>query len=153
MPTGSTLCCDASQLNPEEGGKSWERLGSPSLFDLLLFFPSPTPPPEISGSVRMVQVGYVTTICFSCFLIRCVMVSAAPTFTFPLSEWLELSISIYVGRQSISVPSTLFILQMCFNAFDKAADLDVLNHPVLNFLYYLVRRSENLHIYDFALTI
>lgn len=27
---------------------------------------------------------------------------------------------------------------MCFNAFDKAADLDVLDHPILNFLYYLV---------------
>ncbi|KAL5187890.1 Tobamovirus multiplication protein 3 [Glycine soja] len=45
------------------------------------------------------KVGYVTTICFSCFLIRCVM--------------------------------------MCFNAFDKAADLDVLDHPILNFIYYL----------------
>lgn len=31
------------------------------------------------------------------------------------------------------------MLQMCFNAFDKAADLDVLSHPILNFLYYLVR--------------
>ena len=27
---------------------------------------------------------------------------------------------------------------MCFNAFDQAADLDVLDHPVLNFIYYLV---------------
>lgn len=33
----------------------------------------------------------------------------------------------------------LFVLQMCFNALDKAADLDVLNHPVLSFVYYLVR--------------
>ncbi|CAA7399140.1 unnamed protein product [Spirodela intermedia] len=49
---------------------------------------------------KLGEVGYVTTICFSCFLIRCVM--------------------------------------LCFNAFDKAADLDVLNHPVLNFLYYLL---------------
>lgn len=30
------------------------------------------------------------------------------------------------------------IVQMCFNAFDAAADLDVLDHPVLNFIYYLV---------------
>ena len=30
------------------------------------------------------------------------------------------------------------LLQMCFNAFDKAADLDVLDHPILNFIYYLV---------------
>ncbi|XP_022733047.1 tobamovirus multiplication protein 3-like isoform X2 [Durio zibethinus] len=28
--------------------------------------------------------------------------------------------------------------EVCFNAFDKAADLDVLNHPVLNFIYYLL---------------
>jgi len=27
---------------------------------------------------------------------------------------------------------------MCFNAFNKEADLDVLDHPVLNFFYYLV---------------
>jgi hypothetical protein len=29
-------------------------------------------------------------------------------------------------------------VQMCLNAFDKASDLDVLNHPILNFFYYLV---------------
>ncbi|CAN6300289.1 unnamed protein product, partial [Urochloa humidicola] len=28
--------------------------------------------------------------------------------------------------------------EMCLNAFDKAADLDVLNHPILNFFYYLL---------------
>jgi len=27
---------------------------------------------------------------------------------------------------------------MCFDAFDDAADLDVLDHPILNFIYYLV---------------
>ncbi|RZS08169.1 hypothetical protein BHM03_00039105 [Ensete ventricosum] len=26
----------------------------------------------------------------------------------------------------------------CFNAFDKTADIDVLNHPILNFTFYLV---------------
>ncbi|TKY59738.1 Tobamovirus multiplication protein 3 [Spatholobus suberectus] len=58
-------------------------------------------PVESKGRRKKLQeVGYVTTICFSCFLIRCVM--------------------------------------MCFNAFDKAADLDVLDHPILNFLYYLL---------------
>ncbi|EYU35537.1 hypothetical protein MIMGU_mgv1a0177171mg, partial [Erythranthe guttata] len=25
----------------------------------------------------------------------------------------------------------------CFNAFEAAADLDVLDHPILNFIYYL----------------
>ncbi|PAN51898.1 hypothetical protein PAHAL_9G628200 [Panicum hallii] len=49
---------------------------------------------------KLNEVGYVTTICFGCFLIRCVM--------------------------------------MCFSAFDKGADLDVLNHPILNFFYYLL---------------
>ncbi|MBA0666981.1 hypothetical protein Goklo_003335, partial [Gossypium klotzschianum] len=31
----------------------------------------------------------------------------------------------------------VYSIQMCFDAFDKAADLNVLNHPVLNFIYYL----------------
>ncbi|KAF6174657.1 hypothetical protein GIB67_006309 [Kingdonia uniflora] len=58
-------------------------------------------PVESKGQCKkLLEVGYVTTICFSCFLIRCFMI--------------------------------------CFNAFDKAADLDVLNHPILNFLYYLL---------------
>ncbi|XP_077247031.1 tobamovirus multiplication protein 3 [Tasmannia lanceolata] len=58
-------------------------------------------PLESKGRRKKLQeVGYVTTICFLCFLVRCVM--------------------------------------MCVTAFDKAADLDVLNHPILNFLYYLV---------------
>ncbi|KAK6931818.1 THH1/TOM1/TOM3 domain [Dillenia turbinata] len=58
-------------------------------------------PVESKGRRKKLQeVGYVTTICFSCFLIRCIM--------------------------------------MCFNAFDKAADLDVLDHPILNFIYYLL---------------
>ncbi|XP_064997405.1 tobamovirus multiplication protein 3-like [Musa acuminata AAA Group] len=46
------------------------------------------------------EVGYVTTVCFLCFMSRCIMV------------W--------------------------FNAFDKAADIDVLNHPILNFIFYLL---------------
>ncbi|XP_071722789.1 tobamovirus multiplication protein 3 [Rutidosis leptorrhynchoides] len=58
-------------------------------------------PVESKGRRKKLQeVGYVTTICFSCFLIRCIM--------------------------------------MCFNAFDKDADLDVLDHPILSFIYYLL---------------
>jgi len=58
-------------------------------------------PVESKGRRKKLQeVGYVTTICFSCFLIRCIL--------------------------------------MCFNAFDVAADLDVLNRPILNFFYYLL---------------
>lgn len=34
---------------------------------------------------------------------------------------------------------------MCFDAFDPAADLDLLDHPILNFIYYLVC----LHIFFF----
>lgn len=58
-------------------------------------------PVESKGRRKKLQeVGYVTTICFSCFLVRCVM--------------------------------------MFFNAFDIAANLDVLNHPILSFLYYML---------------
>ncbi|KAL9324849.1 hypothetical protein ACSQ67_005494 [Phaseolus vulgaris] len=58
-------------------------------------------PVESKGRRKKLQeVGYVTTICFLCFLVRCVM--------------------------------------MCFNAFDKDANLDVLDHPILNFIYYLI---------------
>ncbi|KAA8529946.1 hypothetical protein F0562_034450 [Nyssa sinensis] len=58
-------------------------------------------PVESKGRRKKLQeVGYVTTICFSCFLVRCIL--------------------------------------MCFNAFDETADLDVLDHPVLNFIYYLL---------------
>ncbi|KAK9074420.1 hypothetical protein SSX86_007018 [Deinandra increscens subsp. villosa] len=49
---------------------------------------------------KLHEVGWVTTICFACFLVRCIM--------------------------------------MCFNAFNKAANLDILEHPVLNFIYYLL---------------
>ncbi|XP_076927498.1 tobamovirus multiplication protein 3-like [Bidens hawaiensis] len=49
---------------------------------------------------KLHEVGYVTTICFTCFLFRCIM--------------------------------------MCFNAFDEAANLDLMEHPVLNFIYYLL---------------
>ncbi|KAL2946372.1 hypothetical protein AAZX31_20G010100 [Glycine max] len=58
-------------------------------------------PVESKGRCKKLQeVGYVTTICFLCFLVRCIV--------------------------------------MCFNAFDKNANLDVLDHPILNFIYYLV---------------
>ncbi|CAL5213908.1 unnamed protein product [Lathyrus oleraceus] len=58
-------------------------------------------PVESKGRRKKLQeVGYVTTICFSCFLIRCVM--------------------------------------MCFNALDKAANIDVLDHPILNLIYFLL---------------
>ncbi|KAJ3680388.1 hypothetical protein LUZ60_016666 [Juncus effusus] len=66
------------------------------LFLMLQHFPV-----ESKGRNKKIkEVVYVTTICFGCFSIRCIM--------------------------------------MCFNAFDIAADLDVMDHPVLNFFYYLL---------------
>ncbi|MFS7979203.1 hypothetical protein Hanom_Chr10g00924671 [Helianthus anomalus] len=49
---------------------------------------------------KLHEVGFVTGICCTCFLIRCVMVAIA--------------------------------------AFDKNADIHVLNHPILNFAYYMM---------------
>ncbi|KQK00796.1 hypothetical protein BRADI_3g51850v3 [Brachypodium distachyon] len=45
-----------------------------------------------------------------------------------------------VGRVA-AICSCCFLarcVMMCFNAFDKEADLDVLDHPILNFVYYLL---------------
>eukprot|EP01018_Ginkgo_biloba_P004973 Gb_13786 [translate_table: standard] len=49
---------------------------------------------------QLISVGFVTAICFTCFLIRCFVVA--------------------------------------LSAFDKNADLDVLDHPILNFIYYML---------------
>ncbi|KAF2574292.1 hypothetical protein F2Q70_00002429 [Brassica cretica] len=66
------------------------------LFLMLQSFPA-----ESNGRRKKLQeVGYVTIICSTCFLIRCIM--------------------------------------MCFAAFDEGANLDVLDHPILNFIYYLL---------------
>ncbi|XP_042394954.1 tobamovirus multiplication protein 3-like [Zingiber officinale] len=66
------------------------------LFLMLQHFPV-----ESRGRRKKLQeVGYVATICFLCFLVRCIM--------------------------------------MCLNAYDKDADLDVLDHPILNLTYYLL---------------
>lgn len=37
------------------------------------------------------------------------------------------------------VLSQYTVLQMCFSAYYESADLAVMNHPILNFSYYLVR--------------
>ncbi|KAJ4716891.1 tobamovirus multiplication protein 1-like [Melia azedarach] len=49
---------------------------------------------------KLYEVGFVSGICCTCFLIRCLVVA--------------------------------------ISAFDKNADLNVLNHPILNFLYYML---------------
>ncbi|KAK9989092.1 hypothetical protein SO802_029331 [Lithocarpus litseifolius] len=49
---------------------------------------------------KLYEVGFVTGICCTCFLIRCVM--------------------------------------LAFSAFDKGTDFDILDHPILNLIYYLL---------------
>ncbi|XP_030944394.1 tobamovirus multiplication protein 1-like isoform X1 [Quercus robur] len=49
---------------------------------------------------KLYEVGFVTGICCTCFLIRCVM--------------------------------------LAFSAFDKDTDFDILDHPILNLIYYLL---------------
>ncbi|GKV16041.1 hypothetical protein SLEP1_g26752 [Rubroshorea leprosula] len=66
-----------------------------------LFFMLRRFPIESKGRRKKLhEVGSVTAICFSCFLIRCFVV--------------------------------------VLSAFDKDASLDVLDHPVLNLIYYML---------------
>ncbi|TXG47066.1 hypothetical protein EZV62_026360 [Acer yangbiense] len=66
-----------------------------------LFFMLRRFPIESKGRRKKLhEVGSVTAICFTCFLIRCFVV--------------------------------------VLSAFDKDASLDVLNHPVLNMIYYML---------------
>ncbi|KAL8188981.1 hypothetical protein R6Q57_029501 [Mikania cordata] len=68
----------------------------PRLFVMLRRFPI-----ESRGRQKKLhEVGFVTGICCTCFLIRCVMVAIA--------------------------------------AFDKNADIHVVNHPILDFAYYMI---------------
>ncbi|XP_008802197.2 tobamovirus multiplication protein 1-like [Phoenix dactylifera] len=65
-----------------------------------LFFMLRRFPIESKGRQKKLnEVGFVTTICCTCFLVRCFVVS--------------------------------------LSAFDKDADLDVLDHPILNLIYYM----------------
>ncbi|KAF8765355.1 hypothetical protein HU200_008497 [Digitaria exilis] len=66
------------------------------LFLMLKYFPLDSK----GRQKKLREVGRVASICFCCFLVRCIM--------------------------------------MCFSAFNKEADLDVLDHPILNFFYYLL---------------
>lgn len=66
-----------------------------------LFFMLKRFPIESKGRRKKLhEVGSVTAICFTCFLIRCFVV--------------------------------------LLSAFDADASLDVLDHPVLNFIYYML---------------
>ncbi|CAK8531075.1 unnamed protein product [Lathyrus sativus] len=71
------------------------------IFGGRLFFMLKRFPIESKGRRKKLQeVGFVTVICFTCFLIRCVMV--------------------------------------LLSAFDSDASLDVMDHPILDFIYYMV---------------
>ncbi|ONK60681.1 uncharacterized protein A4U43_C08F21410 [Asparagus officinalis] len=66
-----------------------------------LFFMLRRFPIESKGRRKKLnEVGFVTGICCTCFLIRCIVVA--------------------------------------ISAFDKDADVDVLEHPVLNFIFYML---------------
>ncbi|WRX14118.1 THH1/TOM1/TOM3 domain - like 2 [Theobroma cacao] len=56
---------------------------------------------------KLLEVGCVTGICCTCFLIRCFVVT--------------------------------------LSAFDKNADLDVLDHPILNLIYYMVHMTSGVY--------
>ncbi|CAO2842564.1 unnamed protein product [Amaranthus hypochondriacus] len=67
-----------------------------SLFQMLRQFPI-----ESKGRrKKLYEVGSVAAICFTCFLVRCIMVLVS--------------------------------------AFDEDASLDVLDHPILDFIYYMI---------------
>ncbi|XP_072989847.1 tobamovirus multiplication protein 1-like [Typha latifolia] len=66
-----------------------------------LFFMLRSFPIESNGRRKKLnEVSLVTTICCTCFLVRCIMVA--------------------------------------ISAFDTDADVDVLDHPILNFIYYML---------------
>lgn len=82
-------CCNAFLLNPKVDARSYKRsvfCFTKKFFCIYLLFTSLLPLlyPELIYLIFLMQVGYVTTICFSCFLIRCVMVS--PLFFKNLSD-------------------------------------------------------------------
>eukprot|EP00850_Spirogloea_muscicola_P010910 SM000065S20259 [mRNA] locus=s65:585428:587671:- [translate_table: standard] len=63
---------------------------------------------------KLHEVGCVTAVCFTCFTIRAVM----------------------VGRLTVLSHLLLMAPHMAISALNESADLDVLDHPVLNAVYY-----------------
>ncbi|CAK9176697.1 unnamed protein product [Ilex paraguariensis] len=94
------------------------------------------------------KVGSVTAICFACFLIRCFMVrfrlSTAHYFWKDMFSLLMLKVKFkdLIGQMSMSFSACMMNsslhMQVVLSAFDSDASLDVLNHPVLNLIYYMV---------------
>ncbi|KAJ8769886.1 hypothetical protein K2173_008968 [Erythroxylum novogranatense] len=101
IPSSSIAITDAACFSTCWAGVSLVAALGFLLYGGRLFLMLQRFPVESKGRRKKLQeVGYVTTICSLCFLIRCIM--------------------------------------MCFDAFDQAADLEVLDHPVLNLIYYLL---------------
>lgn len=87
--TDYSWCCNAFLLNPKADGRSCKRCVfcfTRKFFYIYVVCSSLLPflYPELIYLIFLMQVGYVTTICFSCFLIRCVMVSP---FFFKEKKW------------------------------------------------------------------
>ncbi|KAJ4849820.1 hypothetical protein Tsubulata_040645, partial [Turnera subulata] len=70
---------------------------------------------------KLYEVACVTGICCTCFLIRSFVVRLNCLHAF-------LHIPILQGEYVLIILS----------AFDKNADLDVMDHPLLNLIYYMV---------------
>ncbi|KAF8377308.1 hypothetical protein HHK36_030683 [Tetracentron sinense] len=70
----------------------------------LYFFLRRLPTESRGRQKKLNEVGFIISICCTCFLIRCFVVA--------------------------------------LSAFDKDADVDVLNHPILNFIFYLASFSS-----------
>lgn len=82
--TDYSWCFNAFLSSPKVDVRSCKRY---SILYIYMVFPSLLPFLLLQVNLFLLfllQVGYVTTICFSCFLIRCVMVS--PHFLINLSD-------------------------------------------------------------------
>nr|GLL45691.1 tobamovirus multiplication protein 1-like isoform X1 [Ipomoea trifida] len=102
-----------------------------------LFFMLRRFPIESKGRRKKLhEVGSVTAICFTCFVIRCFVV----IFQFIFCTAIPLDIRFNLRNPSfrhVLLP-VLMSLQVVLSAFDSDASLDVLDHPVLNLIYYVL---------------
>ncbi|XP_019174489.1 PREDICTED: tobamovirus multiplication protein 1-like isoform X1 [Ipomoea nil] len=102
-----------------------------------LFFMLRRFPIESKGRRKKLhEVGSVTAICFTCFVIRCFVVIFQFIFctAIPLDMWFNLRNPSF---RHVLLP-VLMSLQVVLSAFDSDATLDVLDHPVLNLIYYVL---------------
>lgn len=76
----------------------------------------------------------MTAICFTCFLIRCIVVS----FKIEPQKMKIFIFSYYISYADECFKCFPCKLQVAVSAFDMDLTLDVLDHPVLNLIYYMV---------------